>query len=134
MHILLVLAHPLAESFAAAVARTARETLEERGHTVDLRDLYQEEFDPRLTAAQSAPGDLTGRNAGDAGKRYVRPVSSVSEIGSDLIRFPVIAKIALHTAGAMGGVAGSPMPPQRLPPERVRWVSISGASAIFSMG
>ena len=54
MHILLVLAHPLAESFAAAVARTARESLEERGHTVDLLDLYQENFDPRLTAAERA--------------------------------------------------------------------------------
>ena len=54
MHILLVLAHPLAESFSGAVARTARETLEERDHTVDVLDLYQENFDPRLTAAERA--------------------------------------------------------------------------------
>jgi NAD(P)H dehydrogenase (quinone) len=54
MHILLVLAHPLAESFSAAVARTARETLEAGGHTVDVLDLYQENFDPRLTASERA--------------------------------------------------------------------------------
>ena len=54
MHILLVLAHPLAESFAAAVAGTARETLEESGHTVDVLDLYQENFDPRLTVSERA--------------------------------------------------------------------------------
>ncbi|WEX77674.1 NAD(P)H-dependent oxidoreductase [Sinorhizobium numidicum] len=49
MHILMVLAHPLEESFAASVARAARETLEGRGHTVDLLDLYREGFDPRLS-------------------------------------------------------------------------------------
>src|SRR2546427_3236438 len=32
-------------------------------------------------------------------------------IGSFLTRFPVSAKIALHTAGAIGGVPGSPTPP-----------------------
>lgn len=49
MHVLLVLVHPLPESFAASVARTIRETLEANGHTVDLLDLYAENFDPRLT-------------------------------------------------------------------------------------
>ncbi|WEJ10360.1 NAD(P)H-dependent oxidoreductase [Sinorhizobium prairiense] len=52
MHILMVLAHPLEESFAASVARVARETLEAKGHTVDLLDLYREGFDPRLTVAE----------------------------------------------------------------------------------
>jgi hypothetical protein len=32
-------------------------------------------------------------------------------IGSRRTGFPVAAKIALHTAGAMGGVPGSPIPP-----------------------
>ncbi len=52
MRILMVLAHPLPDSFAAAVARTARETLEAGGHSVDLLDLYKENFDPRLTEAE----------------------------------------------------------------------------------
>ncbi|PST26980.1 flavodoxin family protein [Mesorhizobium plurifarium] len=52
MHILVVLAHPLEESFAASVARVAAETLESTGHTVDLLDLYREDFDPRLTVAE----------------------------------------------------------------------------------
>ncbi len=52
MRILMVLAHPLEESFAASVAQAAKETLEGRGHIVDLLDLYREGFDPRLTAAE----------------------------------------------------------------------------------
>ncbi|QSY94621.1 NAD(P)H-dependent oxidoreductase [Rhizobium bangladeshense] len=52
MRILLVLAHPLPESFAAAVAHTAREALEASGHVVDLLDLYAENFDPRLSVAE----------------------------------------------------------------------------------
>ncbi|MGR9131784.1 NAD(P)H-dependent oxidoreductase [Rhizobium leguminosarum] len=52
MRILLVLAHPLEDSFAAAVARTACEALEAAGHVVDLLDLYREDFDPRLSEAE----------------------------------------------------------------------------------
>ena len=54
MHILLVLAHPLPESFAASVAGTVRRKLTANGHTVDLLDLYGENFDPRLTASERA--------------------------------------------------------------------------------
>jgi putative NADPH-quinone reductase len=52
MRILIVLAHPLEDSFAAAVAVTARATLEANGHGVDLLDLYREDFDPRLSPAE----------------------------------------------------------------------------------
>lgn len=51
---LVVLAHPLPESFAASVARTVVEALEEQGHVVDLLDLYAEDFDPRLSASERA--------------------------------------------------------------------------------
>lgn len=49
MRILLVLAHPLTDSFAASVAATAKAALENGGHSVDLLDLYREGFDPRLS-------------------------------------------------------------------------------------
>ncbi|PDS80711.1 NAD(P)H-dependent oxidoreductase [Rhizobium sp. L43] len=72
MRILLVLAHPLPESFAASVAQAAREALEASGHVVDLLDLYAEDFDPRLSKAErrgyfdvpydaSAVADIVGR-------------------------------------------------------------------------
>ena len=44
------------------------------------------------------------------------PVRSWPLIGSDRIRLPVAAKMALRRAGAIGGVPGSPMPPHLLPP------------------
>src|SRR5207245_11253536 len=41
-------------------------------------------------------------------KRYAR---SAARMGSRRMGLPVAAKIALHTAGAIGGVPGSPTPP-----------------------
>ena len=52
MRLLLVVAHPLDESYTVAIARTARDALTARGHAVDWLDLYAEDFDPRLTAAE----------------------------------------------------------------------------------
>ncbi|WP_426230866.1 NAD(P)H-dependent oxidoreductase [Pararhizobium sp. DWP3-4] len=65
MRILLVLAHPLADSFAAGVAATAKAALEKGGHSVDLLDLYREGFDPRLQEEErcgyfDTPYDTTG--------------------------------------------------------------------------
>lgn len=54
MRFLVVLAHPLPASFAASVADTVRATLEAGGHSVDFLDLYAEDFDPRLSAAERA--------------------------------------------------------------------------------
>lgn len=49
---LVVLAHPLPGSFAASAAKTVVGALEAKGHQVDLLDLYAEDFDPRLSAAE----------------------------------------------------------------------------------
>ena len=54
MRVLVVLAHPLKESFAAAVSRTVVSAFEAGGHQVELLDLYAENFDPRLTKAERA--------------------------------------------------------------------------------
>jgi NAD(P)H dehydrogenase (quinone) len=52
MRALIVVAHPLAESFTHAAAARVKATLERRGLTVDVIDLYADDFDPRLTAAE----------------------------------------------------------------------------------
>ncbi|KQV10505.1 NAD(P)H dehydrogenase [Rhizobium sp. Root1203] len=84
MRILIVLAHPLEDSFAAAVATTARLALEAKGHSVDLLDLYREDFDPRLSRAErsgyfdvaydlSGVSDIVGRLQAADGLIFVFP-------------------------------------------------------------
>lgn len=46
MRLLVIHAHPVPESFNAALCRTVVETARDRGHEVRLIDLYAEGFDP----------------------------------------------------------------------------------------
>jgi NAD(P)H dehydrogenase (quinone) len=49
MRFLVLYAHPVPESFVAALHRTVVETLRRTGHEVDDCDLYAERFDPVLS-------------------------------------------------------------------------------------
>ncbi|HXP05433.1 MAG TPA: NAD(P)H-dependent oxidoreductase [Stellaceae bacterium] len=52
MRVLVLFAHPLADSFAAALHRSVVSALREVGHEVDDCDLYATGFDPMMTAAE----------------------------------------------------------------------------------
>ena len=52
MRVLVLHAHPVAESFNGALHRLAVERLGVAGHTVDDCDLYAEDFDPRVSRAE----------------------------------------------------------------------------------
>lgn len=54
MRCLIVLAHPLDESLNHRFAALAHSELAAAGHDVSLIDLYDEDFDPRLTRAERA--------------------------------------------------------------------------------
>ncbi len=43
-----IVAHPRVDSFTMTTARTWQSTAEAAGHTVEMRDLYRLNFDPRL--------------------------------------------------------------------------------------
>jgi NAD(P)H dehydrogenase (quinone) len=65
VRVLVIYAHPLADSFAAALHQTIVAGLQRSGHEVDDRDLYAEGFEPVLSAAErrayNTPSpDLTG--------------------------------------------------------------------------
>lgn len=68
MKVLLVHAHPRADSFSTALRDAAVATLAAAGHEVMLRDLYAEGFNPVLSAAERGihhdiPGNLAGIEA-----------------------------------------------------------------------
>jgi NAD(P)H dehydrogenase (quinone) len=52
MRVLVIYAHPLADSFAAALHQVIVAALRRSGHEVDDCDLYAEGFDPVLSAAE----------------------------------------------------------------------------------
>ena len=52
MRVLVLFAHPLADSFAAALHRAVVGALNEAGHEVDDCDLYAAGFDPVMTPAE----------------------------------------------------------------------------------
>ena len=47
-----IFAHPLDDSYAAALRDTIAETLKISGHVIDLCELYKEEFDPVLSVRE----------------------------------------------------------------------------------
>jgi putative NADPH-quinone reductase len=64
MRVLVIAAHPVAESFSGALRQTVVTALEVRGHRVDLCDLYAEGFDPVLSRAERLDyHDLTRNGA-----------------------------------------------------------------------
>jgi putative NADPH-quinone reductase len=52
MKVLLVVAHPCADSYTHACASAATAGLARAGHTVDLIDLYEERFRPAMSLAE----------------------------------------------------------------------------------
>lgn len=52
MRCLVVTAHPLAKSLCQTLARTAHDALRERGHEVQLEDLYAQQFPAALSESE----------------------------------------------------------------------------------
>ncbi|HEX9260173.1 MAG TPA: NAD(P)H-dependent oxidoreductase [Acidimicrobiales bacterium] len=74
MRVLVVHAHPTADSYSTALREAAVRGLRYGGHEVRVRDLYAESFDPVLTAADHdayhstdpLPDPVVARHAADA--------------------------------------------------------------------
>ena len=54
MHLLTVFSHPFSDKYPSAVMESFHEPFLRSGHTIDVLDLHQENFDPRFTEADHA--------------------------------------------------------------------------------
>ena len=54
MHLLTVFSHPFTDRYPAAVMDAFHEPFSAAGHTIDVLDLHQEDFDPRFTKEDHA--------------------------------------------------------------------------------
>lgn len=84
MNILLVVAHPNAQSFNHGLANAFRDDLQTAGHTLRVKDLYAEGFDPVLTAAE-----LAAIHAGDLPTRIVEEQQALAWADGLLLVYPL---------------------------------------------
>lgn len=87
MHVHVVLAHPEANSFNAHLANVARDTLEGRGASVTVSDLYSMNFDPCERAAHySSPQDQSRFDV-QSEQRHASAVGTVpAEVAEEIAR------------------------------------------------
>jgi NAD(P)H dehydrogenase (quinone) len=84
MRVLVIFAHPLGDSYAAALRDTVVAALQAGGHAVDLCDLYQEGFDPVLSAQERRDYENTCENA----RAVSRHVARLREADGIILVFP----------------------------------------------
>ena len=95
MRVLVIYAHPLEDSYAAALRDAVVETLNAGGHKVDLCDLYKQAFDPVLSAHErrvyrDAPANL--ENVSEHAKRLQQAEGVVLVFPSWWYGMPAILK------------------------------------------
>ena len=64
--LLLIHAHPVADSFSSAIADAVEAGAKEGGHALRRRSLYSDKFSPTLTSSPSAATTLSSRRGGRA--------------------------------------------------------------------
>ncbi len=84
MRILVVWAHPLADSYSAALRDRAVGALKAAGHDIDLLDLYAEEFDPVMSTQERRDYHEIGPNLANV-RPYVEQLRAAEGL---LLIFP----------------------------------------------
>ncbi|MFC9466721.1 NAD(P)H oxidoreductase [Streptomyces coelicoflavus] len=127
-HTLLVLAHPRPDSLTARVAGRLRARIEEADGTVDLLDLYAEDFDPRLTPVDEPDWEDREKKYSPEVRAHMDRVAAADDI---LVVFPVwwfappaVVKGWIDRVWNYGFAYGRSRP--RLAGKRMLWLGLAG--------
>ncbi|MEW1548760.1 NAD(P)H oxidoreductase [Streptomyces tsukubensis] len=130
-HTLLVVAHPRADSLTARTAARLRDRLTGNGATVDLLDLREEGFDPRLTPADEPDWENRGKRYSPEVRAHMDRVAAADDI---VVVFPVwwysvpaVLKGWIDRVWNYGFAYGRSRP--RLAGKRMVWLGLAGAGA-----
>lgn len=85
-HALLVFAHPRPDSLTGQVARRLRDHLTSTGSTVDLLDIHEEGFDPRLTPVDEPDWEDRDKQYSPEVHRHMDRIAAADDI---VVVFPV---------------------------------------------
>ncbi|MER7721440.1 NAD(P)H oxidoreductase [Streptomyces flaveolus] len=129
-HTLLVVAHPRPDSLTAQVATHLHARVKDTGGTVDVLDLYAEDFDPRLTPADEPDWEDREKRYSPEVQAHMDRIAAADEI---VVVFPVwwfappaILKGWIDRVWNYGFAYGRSKP--RLAGKRMLWLSLAGGS------
>ncbi|MFH8239028.1 MULTISPECIES: NAD(P)H oxidoreductase [unclassified Streptomyces] len=129
-HTLLVLAHPRPDSLTARTAAQMQLRIKEAGGTVDLLDLYAEDFDPRLTPADEPDWEDREKRYSPEAHAHMDRITAADDI---LVVFPVwwfappaVVKGWIDRVWNYGFAYGRSRP--RLAGKRMLWLGLAGGT------
>ncbi|MGX2996154.1 NAD(P)H oxidoreductase [Streptomyces sp. JNUCC 64] len=127
---LLVAAHPRPDSLTGRTAVHLRDHFTARGGTVDLLDLYAEDFDPRLTPADEPDWEDRDKRYSDEVHAHMDRIAAADDV---VVVFPVwwfsvpaVLKGWIDRVWNYGFAYGRGTP--RLSGKRMVWLGLAGAS------
>jgi putative NADPH-quinone reductase len=130
-HTLLVLAHPRPDSLTSQVADHLHTRLKETGGTVDMLDLYAEDFDPRLSPVDEPDWENREKRYSPEVHAHMDRITAADDI---LVVFPVwwfappaVVKGWIDRVWNYGFAYGRSRP--RLAGKRMLWLGLAGGAA-----
>lgn len=128
MHILTVVAHPRENSLTMDATKQFIDGLKKKGHTVEVLDLYREEFDPVMVEKDEpdwSRGDL------HYSKRVMEEIDRLNQADGLAFVFPIwwysipaIMKGYIDRVWQYNYAYGN----HKLPHERIQWIGLVGGS------